>query len=284
MSWQLPTKAAFHSSQDLLDVENVPVYQKNQYIMSGYRPMPQGAWRLWLTIFTLHNETGNMWTHLSAAIYFLMVGVQFGFKLLDYQEQHLLQEAIFVLVLIIATDFCLIASFIYHLCTCCPSGVCICAHKFDQVGIVTLIATSYFTGIALGYRCFPILRCSYLAYTACVVMALAAPLLQPGLITSIKRHFIICVALGVVPAVHWLCISSLSDIMAVAPYLLGMFGGYGLGACFFVSQWPERRWPGRFDLVGHSHQLWHMFVALAAGSWVNGMLMLLDRAGQTQCS
>ena len=34
-----------------------------------------------------------------------------------------------------------------------------------------------------------------------------------------------------------------------------MFACYGIGAWFFVMRWPERRWPGKFDLLGHSHQV-----------------------------
>eukprot|EP00435_Cladocopium_sp_Y103_P048002 s39_g14.t1 len=44
------------------------------------------------------------------------------------------------------------------------------------------------------------------------------------------------------------------EIACVLPYLLQMFGFYGLGAIFYVSRWPECRWPGYFDIIGHSHQ------------------------------
>ena len=33
--------------------------------------------------------------------------------------------------------------------------------------------------------------------------------------------------------------------------LLATFGSYGLGFVFYASQFPERRWPGRFDFWGH---------------------------------
>jgi adiponectin receptor len=32
------------------------------------------------------------------------------------------------------------------------------------------------------------------------------------------------------------------------------------GVVVYVLRWPERRWPGRFDIVGQSHQLWHVFI------------------------
>merc|ERR1719162_1264369 len=115
------------------------------------------------------------------------------------QEQVHVQECLFLLLLIIATSFCLFAFFTYHMCTCCSPGVCKCAHKLDQAGIATLIGASYFTGIALGYRCVPMLRRFYLVYSAVVVLLLSVPLAKPGLVTNMPRHFIICVAMGLVP-------------------------------------------------------------------------------------
>jgi adiponectin receptor len=39
---------------------------------------------------------------------------------------------------------------------------------------------------------------------------------------------------------------------------------YGLGAAVYALRVPERWFPGRFDLVGHSHQLFHLFVIAGA--------------------
>ena len=35
---------------------------------------------------------------------------------------------------------------------------------------------------------------------------------------------------------------------------------YGLGAMMFTTRFPERRWPGRFDVYGTSHQIFHVLV------------------------
>jgi len=42
--------------------------------------------------------------------------------------------------------------------------------------------------------------------------------------------------------------------------LLATFGSYMMGFAFYALQLPEKHFPGRFDLVGHSHQIWHLFV------------------------
>lgn len=282
--WQLPSKpSALADRDDLLCSSDVPVHQKMPFILCGYRPIPGGLMGLLRTVFTLHNETGNMWTHLLGSAYFAAVGVRFCLDALSAEEQERLEGEAWVFALVVASAFCLMCSFGYHLCNCTGSGVCHCMHKVDQIGIVVLISASYFTGIALGFRCRPVLRCIYLAYAGGVALALLGPLLRPHLVQDMTRHFIVCVALGVIPAAHFMCISSREGVARVAPYLAAMFGCYGIGALFFVSRWPERRWPGRFDLLGHSHQFWHIFVLLAAVSWVRGSFAMLDHYGKLVC-
>ena len=38
---------------------------------------------------------------------------------------------------------------------------------------------------------------------------------------------------------------------------------YGIGFLFFLTKCPERKRPGHYDICGHSHQIWHIFVFLA---------------------
>lgn len=37
---------------------------------------------------------------------------------------------------------------------------------------------------------------------------------------------------------------------------------YFMGVVVYVLRVPERWFPGRFDIWGHSHQIWHIFVVL----------------------
>ena len=47
---------------------------------------------------------------------------------------------------------------------------------------------------------------------------------------------------------------------------------YGTGFLFYASHAPERCAPSRFDTCLGSHQIWHVFVAAAAGVWVDALL------------
>jgi len=44
--------------------------------------------------------------------------------------------------------------------------------------------------------------------------------------------------------------------------LMGLL--YGIGVSFFITRFPECVWPGKFDLLFHSHQIFHIFVVAAA--------------------
>lgn len=46
-----------------------------------------------------------------------------------------------------------------------------------------------------------------------------------------------------------------------------------LGAVTYACRIPERWFPGKFDIMGHSHQLWHAAVVLAA--WVHYCAMMI---------
>ena len=38
---------------------------------------------------------------------------------------------------------------------------------------------------------------------------------------------------------------------------------FGIGGIFLDSNFPQKMYPNRFDIIGHSHQIWHIFVNLA---------------------
>ncbi|AEE86910.1 putative protein [Arabidopsis thaliana] len=44
--------------------------------------------------------------------------------------------------------------------------------------------------------------------------------------------------------------------------LMGLL--YGLGALVYATRIPERWMPGKFDIAGHSHQLFHVLVVAGA--------------------
>lgn len=50
---------------------------------------------------------------------------------------------------------------------------------------------------------------------------------------------------------------------AASAYGLTAFASYQLGRWIFAHSFPERLYPGVFDLVGHSHQLMHLLIIVS---------------------
>jgi predicted membrane channel-forming protein YqfA (hemolysin III family) len=55
--------------------------------------------------------------------------------------------------------------------------------------------------------------------------------------------------------------------------LMGLL--YGLGALVYATRVPERWMPGKFDIAGHSHQLFHVLVVAGAYTHYHAGLVYL---------
>jgi adiponectin receptor len=47
-------------------------------------------------------------------------------------------------------------------------------------------------------------------------------------------------------------------------YFALMGVSYLTGVAIYISRVPERFYPGKFDFIGSSHNIWHLFVLSAA--------------------
>ena len=53
------------------------------------------------------------------------------------------------------------------------------------------------------------------------------------------------------------------------PRMIVMYMISGSAFFFYITKFPERVVPGIVDIVGHSHQWWHIFIFLALFFWHN---------------
>uniref|UniRef100_A0A3Q1F595 Progestin and adipoQ receptor family member 3 n=1 Tax=Acanthochromis polyacanthus TaxID=80966 RepID=A0A3Q1F595_9TELE len=94
------------------------------------------------------------------------------------------------------------------------------------------------------------------------------------------RSLIFCsvAGYGLVPTVHWICITggfSSELVQAFVPRVLGMYFIAALALIFYVSKVPERYFPGQLNYLGSSHQVWHLLLVLMFYWWhqTSGFLM-----------
>ncbi|KAJ2006909.1 hypothetical protein GGI04_001444 [Coemansia thaxteri] len=261
----------------------LPEWMKdNHYILSGYRAPTNSFRKCFASLLYVHNETGNIMTHVAGALGFVALcftvttGLLAEFPTIDWRDVTTLY------VFLVAAVACLGISAVYHTVTCHSHSVQRTYNRCDYVGIVLLIVGSCVPVFCYMFYCHPRLKLLYLglisalgAITAYVVVAphFATPAYRPLRVAT----FVALGLSGIVPGVHsWWLFGWEYTLNAVqVPYMLLMGATYIVGATLYGARIPERWWPGRFDYWLHSHQIFHIFVVAAAAVHYAGVARAL---------
>ncbi|XP_039164130.1 heptahelical transmembrane protein 1-like isoform X2 [Eucalyptus grandis] len=105
------------------------------------------------------------------------------------------------------------------------------------------------------------------------VMTLLTPSLSSGKFRAFRAMLFSSMGFfGIVPAIHG-CIVNWSNPQRsiTLAYESAMALSYIAGTFFYVSRIPERLKPGWFDLAGHSHQIFHVFVIMECELFAGGL-------------
>jgi channel protein (hemolysin III family) len=218
------------------------------------------------SLFALHNETMNVWTHLVGVAFFLVVATVLFTHVLEPKILHYFVFSLFS----IGCVACLACSAIFHLYYChYNSNVTRILHRLDYVGISALVVGSFIPFCYFAFSCNPSLRWGYLGMIAALgTVGVVGPMFS---LWTDQRFFswkilfyIVFVGSGVVPTVH---LQYALPNNVASPFIVGlslMIGLYFVGVLVYAFKIPERWFPGQFDTWLHSHQLWHIFVFVAA--------------------
>jgi adiponectin receptor len=64
---------------DLIQYNDLPEwYQDNNLITEGYRAPNPNYSELINSIFSLHNETANIWSHIAGVVLFIVLAIYYG--------------------------------------------------------------------------------------------------------------------------------------------------------------------------------------------------------------
>ncbi|KAK4481957.1 hypothetical protein RD792_012870 [Penstemon davidsonii] len=242
----------------LLSFNELPDYMKdNEYILNYYR----ANWPLkeaFFSVFRWHNETLNVWTHLLGFMLFLGLTVA--------NLVNVPQLADFITIFTgqfpstaeanVSNNFSLGSSKLIDL--------------KQESNLKTDITSPDFATTNWPFYCTPHWQIVYLSGISIMGICTIITLLSPALSTAKYRSFraLLFVSMGLfglIPAIHALVVNwddphrnitlAYESIMALS---------YLIGTLFYVSRVPERWMPGWFDLAGHSHQIFHVFVVMGA--------------------
>lgn len=131
----------------------------NAFIVSGYRRTSNSYRGCFSSLFYLHNESVNIWTHLLGSVLFTTLGAT-AFYFYERLIAPRYSTATWTDILVFGCFFtgaflCLSLSATFHaLCNHSPA-VAKWGNKLDYTGIVCLILGSYMPAMYYGFYCLP---------------------------------------------------------------------------------------------------------------------------------
>jgi adiponectin receptor len=248
----------------LLKYDEIPEFlQGNVYIQEGYRVGYTCCYAS-RSLFTLHNETINVWTHLIGFLGFFVFMIVLSVAL-DASPV----EKLFLSIFFIAAQAQMLFSAIFHLFCCINSTAYVSLAKLDYSGITFMIVGSMYPVIYFGFACYETHMIVYLVvFTVFGAIGLAVSLLKvfsTARFLFVRTGFFLLFGFsGAAPVVHLSAIYGFVEYWVVLWKLFLMAFLYTAGAFIYSSRVPERWLPGRFDFFGSSHQIWHLFTIAAA--------------------
>ncbi|KAK7886503.1 hypothetical protein WMY93_026124 [Mugilogobius chulae] len=252
----------------LFDIHQVPKVVQEDGIMSGYRDPCSTALNCVLSSFQIHNETINIWTHFLPTWYFVW------------------RLAVLCSSLDFSADPYTWPLLVYMLLICLYPFASSCAHTFSAMSTQTYHICFFFDYGSLSLYSF-----------GCAISYSYYVMPEPWVNSRLQSCFVPLALLNSVFCTSLSCYSRFVELWApqrskvmrtaafVVPFIfdttpliyriLLCYGGgcahpqavsnhsyhllFALLTCFlFTSHLPERLAPGRFDYIGHSHQLFHV--------------------------
>ncbi|CAG0923847.1 unnamed protein product, partial [Notodromas monacha] len=242
--------------------------QDNEFLHRWHRPPLPSFSACFKSIFRVHTETGNIWTHLLGCLAFIGVATYF---LTRPSIEVDMQEKLVFAAFFAGAILCLGMSFAFHTVSCHSEFVGKLFSKLDYCGIAFLIMGSFVPWVYYGFYCEFLPKVIYLTVTlvlglCAITVSLWDKFGEPAYRPLRAGLFIGFGLSGVIPALHYLCtegwVKAATETAMGSLVLMGAL--YISGALLYAWRVPERFFPGKCDVWFHSHQLFHVLVIAAA--------------------
>ncbi|WOH02753.1 hypothetical protein DCAR_0522142 [Daucus carota subsp. sativus] len=186
--------------------------------------------------------------------------------------------------------FCLLASSTCHLLSCYSERLSYIMLRLDYSGIAALIATSFYPPVYYSFMCHPFLCDLYLTFITLLGLASIAfsllPVFQKPHFRTLRASLFFGMGVsGAVPIMHKLILYWDKPVaLETTGYEVLMGAFYGIGALIYAKRIPECWKPGKYDIAGHSHQLFHVLVVAGAYTHYHAGLIYLRWRDLEGCS
>jgi len=272
-----PTAAKPLAGPAIVSLEEAPKWTRVAFIAQGYRVRHSYSSTL-LSLFTLHSDTFNVWSHVAGFAYFACSAPAVFAALARHGAPP--QDVAFFAVSIACSLLQMGSSALYHLFRCVSLEDETRWLRVDIFGILAQIFGAFLLFLTQAFRCSLPALASYMA----VELLLLAVFVhygqlynQPGQYTAYQVRYysaaVLAVGFGLVPGAHALATAASAELLHIgAATLFGALGAYAVGLAFMVARVPERLASGQLTSVLNSHGVWHLFVWLAGAITLQGLL------------
>ncbi|XP_064479403.1 progestin and adipoQ receptor family member 3-like [Ornithodoros turicata] len=260
--------------EELSSYEDAPPFlQQNPFIRNGYRCNLE-IHQCFKSVFKWNNETLNIWTHLGGFLIILGLLIHdVTFRLADVNARP--ADWFYCIALCVTYMTTLILSVCYHTFNCHSEHSYCCLLKWDVLGVALSLCMTFISGVHYAFGCRPDLEAIYNGIEAAmVIVVLVLNFVPPfaGQRYEPLRLFVLSclVIFGIAPTAHWMTLNggfSAPIVTLLLPRIAAMFGFMGVAFLVYKFRFPECFFPGKVDLVGSSHQIWHIVVFLSLVWW-----------------
>lgn len=264
-------KLVWDGSWHVVKHSDLPLWlQDNDYLINWHRPPVQSFGYCFSSLFRWHTETGNIWTHLIGGLIFIGLTSYYMF-LPTVRFVAPLEEKLVFALFFISAMLCLFFSTLFHTLSCHSERILHIFGKLDYSGIALLTMGSFVPWVYYTFYCETQSKIVYMV-TISLLAVISVILSQWDRFArpeyrAIRAGVFLSLGLsGVIPMIHALIKNgakfSFGEGQIHWMILMGVL--YVGGATFYATRFPECVWPGRFDLVFQSHQIFHVAVVVAA--------------------
>lgn len=249
----------------LIKYEDLPdPWKVNPHILRGYR-FSETPIECMKSIIGVSNEMFNIWSHLIGSVIILTLALYIYPSSANFSSSSK-TDILVAGIFFIAACKCLVCSTLWHTMSSISSQTLM--ERFacvDYTGISLLVATSIMTTEYTAFYCEPVSRWVYMVITGILgvlgTMAAWHPYFNRADVAWLRVIFYVTLSLtGFLPFFQLSYTRGLDwATYFYAPIAKSIFV-YFAGAVMYASQVPERWFPGAFDYVGGSHNIWHVAV------------------------
>ena len=143
--------------------DDLPAWRRdNHFIRSGYREESNSYWRSFASLFYVHNESVNIWTHAVGALVFPLVGAWLYRVIAPRYASASGADVLVFSCFFGGALLCLGMSATFHALMNHSEDVAKWGNKLDYSGIIFLIVGSYVPALYYSLFCLPRLLTVYM--------------------------------------------------------------------------------------------------------------------------